>query len=124
MSPQQRSRAAFVVLLLALFSAGTVMGYVYRHNPQPDVVTVRVAPRPASNAPRVISGTVSAVEGGKLTLATDNGPVTVSLPSGVAVDQLVRAAAGIPAGTAVNVGVASTQYGLALTGIVAIEGAR
>ena len=49
--------------------------------------------------------------------------MNVTLPPGVALDELVRASEGLANGTRVNVGVQSTQYGLVLTGLVAVEGA-
>ena len=124
LSDRARPLVLYAALLAGLFLAGAAFGYVYKHDPQPEVVSVRVEAPPASNAARVVSGTVSSIEAGKLTIATDSGPVTLALPATPAVDQLVRAASGLPAGTPVNVGVEATQYGLTLTGIVAIEGAR
>ena len=124
MSATTRSRALFAALLLGLFAAGGVVGYVYRYAPLPEVVSTRVTPAATPQGPRVIGGTIAAIEGDRLTLATSTGPITLALPPGVAVDQLARATSGLAAGTAVNVGVQSTQYGLALTGIVGIEAAR
>ena len=66
----------------------------------------------------------TSVEAGRLTLATEAGPLSLALAAGAPVDELQHASNGLAAGTPVNVGVQSTQYGLVLTGIVAIEGAR
>ncbi|MSQ31078.1 MAG: hypothetical protein EXR64_03485 [Dehalococcoidia bacterium] len=121
------ARGGSAALLAGLFIAGTAAGYVYHHDPAPDVVSVRVDRPPetgAASGPRVIAGTVSALDGGRLTLATPAGPVSVTLPASVALDELRRAPGGLPAGARVNVGVEQTQYGLTLTGIVAVEGAR
>ena len=123
MSASTRSRVLAAALFLGVFGAGTALGYVYRHDPQPEQVSVRVAAPVAPAGPRVLSGTVTAVESGKLTLATESGTVTLSLPSSAPVEQLARTPAGLAAGTPVNVGVEATQYGLTLTGIVAVEGA-
>ena len=114
----------YAALLAALFLAAGAAGYVYRYDPQHEVVSVRVEPREPDPGPRVVSGTVASIEGDRLTVNTAAGPVTVTMSSSAAVDELVRATDGLPAGTAVNVGVESTQYGLVLTGIVAVEGTR
>ena len=119
-----RPPAALAALLAGLFLAGAFAGYVYKYAPQPDLVSVRVERRAETADPRVIGGTVSAIEGGRITLATPVGPVTILLSPGLTPDELRRAPGGLPAGARVNVGVESTQYGLVLTGIVAVEGPR
>lgn len=128
-----RGRALLVpaALLAALFLAGLVAGYVYSYAPVRDTVAVRVGDEPgqatagaAPGAQRSLSGTVSALDGGRLVLGTASGPVTLSLPPETPTDELVRASTGLADGTRVNVGVQATQYGLVVTGIVAVEGAE
>ena len=125
----RRARSLLVsgMLFSVLFLGGFAGGYVYRHEPARDTLDVRIASdSPGDGAApgvRTLSGTVTSVEGGRLTLSTASGPVTVPFPAGVAVDELLRAPEGLASGTRVNVGVQSTQYGLVLTGLVAIEGA-
>ncbi len=128
MSPRSRSplRAGLVVgaLLLVLFAGGLATGYVYKHEPVRDTLDVVVSSSSSSTGARTVSGTVASVEGGRLTLTTAGGQVTVTLPSTAPLDELVRATEGLAAGTRVNVGVQSTQYGLVLTGLVAVEGGQ
>ena len=118
-----RSLLVYGALLGVLFLGGGLSGYVYKHEPVRDTLTVRVAPPAEPAGPRTISGTVSALDGTRLTVATAAGPVSVTIPPGAVIDDLVRAPGGLAAGTRVNVGVESTQYGLVLTGVVAVEGA-
>lgn len=123
MSPR-RPLLASGGLLALLFVAGAALGYVYTHEPVRDTLDVQVSASSAAPGVRTVTGTVAGVEGGRLVLTTAGGTVTLPLPAGTPVDELVRAADGFAAGTRVNVGVESTQYGLVLTGLVAVEGAR
>lgn len=127
MSPRARSLLVSGVLFAALFLGGFAGGYVYQHEPARATLDVRIASdssgEGATPGVRTLGGTVASVEGGRLTLTAASGPVTVPFPAGVAVDELLRAPEGLASGTRVNVGVQSTQYGLVLTGLVAIEGA-
>lgn len=118
-----RSTLVTGALLGSLFLGGIVGGYVYSHEPARDELEVVVSADSASGGARTVNGTVAGIEGGRLTLTTAGGQVVVTLPPGAPVDELLRLPAGLPAGARVNVGVQSTQYGLVLTGIVAVEGA-
>lgn len=125
MPPRAASlRSALVTgaLFGSLFAGGLVGGYVYSHEPIRDELDVVVSTDSAAGGVRTISGTVAGIEGGRLTLTTASGQVVVMLPAGVPVDELLRAPEGLPGGARVNVGVQSTQYGLVLTGLVAVEG--
>ena len=128
MPPRPRSplRAGLVIgaLLLVLFASGLAAGYVYTHQPVRDTLDVVVSSSSSSGGPRTVSGTVASVEGSRLTLTTAGGQVTVTLPAAAPLDELVRASEGLAAGARVNVGVQSTQYGLVLTGLVAVEGGQ
>ena len=121
----RRTRALFVpaALLSALFLGGLTGGYVYSHEPARNTLEVRIAADGAPPGSPVLSGSVTSVDGDRLTLSTAAGPVTVALPAGVLVDELIRAPEGLAGGARVNVGVQATQYGLVVTGLVAIEGA-
>ena len=123
MPSRTRSLLVSSVLLVVLFGAGFAGGYVYSHEPVRSTLDVRIASDSAAPGVRTLSGTVTSVEGGRLTLTTASGPVSVALPSGAPVDELLRAPEGLTNGTRVNVGVQSTQYGLILNGLVAVEGA-
>lgn len=122
--PPRRSLLISGALLGALFLVGIAVGYVYRHEPARDTLDVQVSSSGATPGVRTVNGTVASVEGGKLAVTTASGAITIALPSNASVDELLRAPEGLSPGTRVNVGVESTQYGLVLTGLVAVEGAR
>ena len=119
MTRRTRSLLVTAALFAVLFVAGAAGGYVYRYHPTHNTLDVRVTTEGSTADARTIAGTVSSLEGTRLTLSTAGGPQTITLPPGVTIEQLTRAS-GIPAGTRVNVGVLPTQYGLVLTGIVAV----
>ena len=123
MSPRARSLLMSGALFAVLFAGGFGIGYVYSHQSVRNTLDVRLTNEGAP-AGRTLTGTITSVEGGKLVLSTASGAVTVALPSNVAVDELLRAPEGLANGARVNVGVQSTQYGLVLTGVVAVEGAQ
>ena len=123
MSPRARSLLVTGALFSVLFAGGLSIGYVYQHEPTRNTLEVRLTNDGAPTA-RTLTGTITRVEAGRIVLSTASGAVTVALPSNVAVDELVRAAEGLANGARVNVGVQSTQYGLVLTGVVAVEGGQ
>lgn len=122
MAARRRSLLVSGGLLVLLFAGGLASGYVYSHEPVRDTLDVVIAAS-AGDGTRTLSGTVAGIEGDRLTLATAAGQVVVTLPAATPLDELVRAPGGLPSGARVNVGVQSTQYGLVLTGLVAVEGA-
>lgn len=121
MSPRARPLLLSGALFAVLFAGGMGVGYVYTHEPVRNTLEVRLTNDGAPTS-RTLTGTITSVEAGWLVLSTASGAVTVTLPSNVAVDELVRAPEGLANGARVNVGVQSTQYGLVLTGVVAVEG--
>jgi len=122
--PSRRSALVSGALLGALFVIGLAGGYVYQHEPARDSLDVQVSSSGAAPGVRTVNGTIASIEAGRLTLTTSGGNVVIPLPPGALVDELIRATEGFAPGTRVNVGVESTQYGLVLTGLVAVEGAR
>lgn len=122
MPARRRSLLVSGGLFALLFIGGLAGGYVYSNEPARDTLEVVIA-APSGDGARTVSGTVAAIEAGRLTLATSAGQVVVTLPASTPLDELVRAPGGLPSGARVNVGVQSTQYGLVLTGLVAVEGA-
>ena len=123
MSPRARSLLMSGALLAVLFAGGFGIGYVYSHQPVRNTLDVRLTNEGAP-ADRTLTGTITSVEAGRLVLSTASATVTVALPSNLPVDELLRAPEGLANGARVNVGVQSTQYGLVLTGVVAVEGAQ
>jgi hypothetical protein len=117
-----RSALVTGALFGSLFAGGFLGAYVYSHEPARDVLDVVVSGDSAAGGVRTVNGTIAGIEGDRVTLTTAAGQVVVTLPAGVPVDDLLRAPDGLPGGARVNVGVQSTQYGLVLTGLVAVEG--
>jgi hypothetical protein len=110
--------AAFV---LGVFGLTLVVGYVYSHDPSRDTLLVEYQGTPQPQ-PTYLLGAVEVIEDGSLTLATaSGGHRVVVVPSGTPVEDLDRVDAIPDTGATVNVGVDDTQFGLVLTGVVAIE---
>lgn len=112
--------AAFV---LGVFGLTGVAGYVYSHEPSRDTLLVEYQGTPEPQ-PTYLIGAVEVIEDGSLTLATGSGGHRdVVVPPGTAVEDLERVEAIPDDGATVNVGVDDTEFGLVLTGVVAIEDA-
>ncbi len=119
----QRARALLfpAAFVLGVFALTAIAGYVYSHEPSRDTLLVEYQGTPEPQ-PTYLTGAVEAVEGGSLTLAMGSGGHhDVSVPQGTAVEDLERVDAIPDTGADVNVGVDDTQFGLVLTGVVAIE---
>ena len=117
MSPRLRGVVTYVVIAAIVFALSGLGGFVYGHEPQRDLLDVRVtttgAPAPAE---AIESGTVIAIDGA--TLLLDSG---ASFDAPPIAEALVPATGEqLPEGTLVNVGGDITTSGLVLTGVVAI----
>ena len=108
------------LLLLTAALASGVAGFVYAHEPVRDEQVVTLD---RTAGPRMLSGTVTRIGDGRITVDGENGAVEVVLPTGVAIDELQTApqSALVP-GAQVNVGVERSDFGLALTGVVVVAG--
>ena len=119
----QRARALLfpAVFVLGVFALTAVAGYVYSHEPSRDTLLVEYQGTPEPQ-PTYLLGAVEVVEDGSLTLATaSGGHRDVALPPGTPIEDLERVDAIPDSGATVNVGVDDTEFGLVLTGVVAIE---
>ncbi len=124
MSARRRGLAVMLVFAVAAFAAGAAGGFVYAHDPQPDRVIVRLSSSGAPQTEGFLSGTISDIDGERITLRTDAGAITVQLPSNVSVEELLRSEAGeMIVGASVNLGGKLTASGSVLTGVVRIEDA-
>lgn len=113
-----------IAAALVLFLASGVIGYVYSHEPARDTLVVAYEGTPPPS-PTYVIGAIATVEGGTLRLDVGaGGQREVVLASGVPVEALERTGALPEDGTSVNVGVDDTDFGLVLTGVVTVEGAR
>jgi len=111
------------LLLAVAFAIGATAGFVYRHDPRPDAVAVRVTEPAPSDGEGFVAGTVTSAGATQIVVRTAEGDVTVELPAGTSVEEMVPAAA-IAIGAPVNLGGTLTARGPVLTGVVAFEPAE
>ena len=118
-----RSIVATAIVLVAIFAAGLVAGFVHAHEPERDelVLTIDREPLPAEGA-TVVSGEIVSIDGARITLRTAAGLVELDLAPGLPLEELTRAGlVGLDPGEAVNIGGERTNIGLVLTGVVGVE---
>lgn len=118
-----RLRAALAPLFAVslVFAAAGGAGFVYAHNPQPAVVSVRVTGQPPPAAEQFTTGTIAAIRGQAIDVNTGSGTESIDLPSGVTIEELIPAApSAVTIGDPANVGGNATPRGLVLTGVVVI----
>ncbi len=109
-----------ILLLLTAALASGVAGFVYAHEPARDEQVVTLD---RTAGPRMLSGTVTRVGDGRITIEGENGAVEVALPAGVPIEELQTAAqSALAPGAQVNVGVERSDFGMALTGVVVVAG--
>ncbi len=119
MSARSRGVVIYLVIAAIVFALSSLGGFVYGHEPERDLIDVRVTSAGAPAATEQIeSGTVIAVDGS--TVRLDSG---ASFDAPPVAEALVRTTGEqLPVGTLVNVGGDVTEAGLVLTGVVAIGG--
>lgn len=118
MSPRTRGVVTYVVIAVIVFALSGLGGFVYGHEPQRDLLDVRVTTAGAPAATEQIeSGTVIAVDGS--TLLLDSG-ASFDVPP-IAEALVPATGEQLPEGTLVNIGGDVTRNGLVLTGVVAID---
>lgn len=113
-----RGTALYLTLLVAVFAGGLAGGYVYKHEPQADVLSLAITPALPSEE-RFAGGAVVSIEGDSITLASDEGTVPYRLAPGFVAEAL-EPIAEVNEGARANVGLERTAYGLYLTGVVEI----
>jgi hypothetical protein len=123
---QRRSRVAQSALSLGVSAlvaalAGALAGFVYAHEPARDTLAIDVAPPPAADT-ATVGGTIASIDGGRVVIDTQSGPVDYSLPADTPIEQLAPLSpADLAAGAAVNVGAERSDTGTIVTGIVVVE---
>ena len=118
-----RSVLTTVVVLTAIFAAGATVGFLLEHEPAPDDRHISISrppqPPPAETS---LAGEVVAIDGSAIELRTLGGVVTIEVRSDAAIEELRRAAESrFAPGDAVNLGGDQGDFGLVLTGVVALE---
>ena len=122
MSAGRRGPAVLLLLAGAVFGGSAAAGFVYAHDPRPDRVTVRLSDSTPDGAERFVGGTVASSGTGVIELRTDAGVVTIDIPPGTPLEELLRAgSAELAVGTSVNLGGRRTAESAVLTGLVALE---
>jgi hypothetical protein len=110
---------AALMLTAALMSG--LVGFVYAHEPTRDEQVVRL--RPQADTLRIVSGTVTRIGDGRITIEGDGGAIDLALPAGVAMEELQAGAqSALVTGAQVNIGVERSEFGFALTGVVVVAG--
>ncbi|TAK77872.1 MAG: hypothetical protein EPO16_04570 [Dehalococcoidia bacterium] len=116
----RRFLPAGILVLVAALGCGAA-GFVYAHEPARDQVILTVDhARPAAST-AIVSGTVTRTGDGRLMVEGEGGTVELALPPGTALEELQ----GLPpsdlvTGARVNIGAERSDYGIALTGVVAV----
>jgi hypothetical protein len=111
----------YIAALLGAFGVALAAGYVYEYEPARDRVVLSVDRTAPATDSRILSATVVEVSGDTLVLECDGERLELSIPPGTPIEDLQRAGSVLPAGTAINVGAEQTDFGLVLTGLVAVE---
>ncbi|MXW35748.1 MAG: hypothetical protein F4X26_02170 [Chloroflexi bacterium] len=121
-----RSVITTCVVLAAVFAAGAAVGFLLEHEPAPDDRHISIS-RPLQPPPgeTLLAGEVVAVDGGSIELRTLSGVVRVGLASDAAIEELRRVAEShFEPGDVVNLGGEQGEFGLVVTGVVALEPAE
>lgn len=109
-------------LTLAAALVSGVAGFVYAHEPARDQVEVTLDRTPREGAPRVVSGVVTRAADGRLVIDGEGGAVDLTFPPSALVEDLqALPPAALTPGMRVNVGAERSDYGVALSGVVAVE---
>ena len=118
--------ATTVFVLAAVFAASAAVGFLLEHEPAPDERRIsidREAPPPGP--PEFVGGEVTAVDGGRIALRTPEGVLEFELGPDTSFEQLRRVAEPrFAPGDTVNLGGEQSDFGLVLTGVVALEAAN
>ncbi|MXZ62916.1 MAG: hypothetical protein F4Y98_04790 [Chloroflexi bacterium] len=118
-----RSVLTTVVVLTAVFAAGAAVGFLLEHEPAPDDrhISITRPPQPPP-AETFLAGEVVTLDAGSIELRTLAGVVQLDLWSDAAIEELRRAAESrFAPGDAVNLGGDQGDFGLVVTGVVALE---
>lgn len=106
-----------------MFAVSATVGFLLEHEPLPDERTVTVDRRiepPVGDTYR--GGEVTTAGGGRIELRTRDGVLELDVPAAVTTEELRRAEAPrFAPGDAVNLGGEQGDFGLVLTGVVALD---
>ena len=121
-----RSVATTAIVLAAVFALSAGGGFLLEHEPAPDERRIsidREAPPPGP--PEFRGGEVTGIGGGRIALRTAEGVIEFELGPGVSNEELRRVAEPrFAPGNTVNLGGEQSEFGLVLTGVVALDAAN
>ncbi len=118
-----RSVVTTALVLAAVFAAGLVVGFLLEHEPAPDDRRISIG-RPSQPPPTETfrAGEVTTVGGGRIELRTLGGLVELDLRPDATAEELRRVTESrFAPGDAVNLGGEQGDFGIVLTGVVALE---
>lgn len=116
-----RVKQAFPIasLMLAAALLSALVGFVYAHEPARDEQVVVLQSQAVTQ--RTVSGTVTRISDGRITIQGADGTAAFALPAGVTLEELQASApSALVPGAKVNIGVERSTFGFALTGIVVV----
>lgn len=121
--PRWRSIVTTAVVLAAVFAGGLVAGFLLEHEPAPDdrhISVGRTLPPPPGQT--FLAGEVAGVGSEVIELRTLGGPVELELHPDATAEELRRVPESrFAPGDAVNLGGEQGDFGIVLTGVVAVE---
>ena len=118
-----RSVVTTAVVLAAVFAAGGIVGFLLDHEPAPDErhISISRPPQPAP-AETLTAGEVTLVGDGRIELQTLGGLIELDLGPNATIEELLRVTdSRFAPGDAVNLGGEQGDFGIVLTGVVALE---
>ena len=118
-----RSVVTTTLVLAAVFAAGLVVGFLLEHEPAPDDRHISIG-RPAQPPPTetFLAGEVTTAGGARIELQTLGGLVELDLRPDATAEELQRVTESrFAPGDAVNLGGEQGDFGIVLTGVVALE---
>ncbi len=118
-----RSVATTALVLAVVFAVGAGAGFLLEHEPARDERRIAIDRDPPPAGPdAVLGGEVTEVGGGRISIRTPEGIIEFELPAGAPTEELRRAAEPrFTRGDAVNLGGEQGDFGIVLTGVVALE---
>ena len=117
------SAAALLIggVVLVIFVASSLAGYVYAHEPRAPELRAELEP-PRAGSDTTLRGTLSTVTADFIEVSTVGGAERLSVTSAVSVEELAPLTTAISEGAPVNVGGHRTEGGFVLTGVVVLPG--
>ncbi len=118
--------ATTAIVLAAVFALSAAAGFLLEHEPAPDERRISIDREALPPGPLEASGgEVTGVGGGRIALRTAEGIIEFELGPDALMEQLRRVAEPrFAPGNTVNLGGEQSDFGLVLTGVVALEAAN